>query len=70
MNLIIIITYLFGCFSFLHSLDFGCRAIFVCPTHVEYIRALKLLESRVDISGEHTTDDIPEMRDVVNVGKC
>jgi hypothetical protein len=68
MDRVVKITDLFRCFILLESLHLGCRSVLIGSTYIEGIISLKSFKSGKDISGKDTTNDIPQMWNIVDVG--
>lgn len=69
MNSMIFITDLFRRALLLHSLGLGRGPVLISAADVDGVVSTEAAVPREDISAEHTSDDVAEVRDVVDVGE-
>lgn len=67
VDLMVMVADLLWCLPLFKGLSFRSSAIFVSTTDVKSIVAHETTVPSKDVCAEHATDDVAEMRDVVNV---
>ncbi len=70
MNSIIMIAYLLTCLPFLLCFRLSCSSILISPTNIHSIMPSQSAVSGKDICREHTPNNVPKMRHIVNIRQC
>ena len=67
---VVVVTDLLGGLTLLQGLDLGGSAVLVCPADVQSVVAHQAAIACEDIGGEDTADDVSQVRDIIDIGKC
>ena len=69
MDGVVMITDLLWGLLLLQSFYFSRSTVLVSPADVQDIASLQTFESCVDVGGEHASDDVAQVRHIVDVGQ-
>jgi len=67
---VVVIANLLRGLAFLHRLSLSGGSIFISSANVHGVMASKSRESGIHVGREHASDNVSQMRHVVNVGEC
>lgn len=69
VDFVVLVTNFPRCHVVFHGLDHSGSSILICSANVDRVVTMKSLESGEDISRQDTTNQIPQMRHIVDVWK-